>query len=72
MGNPNAKYFGDMVEHGFSTHAFRLSQATFSSAKIRKKTHSKFLHLISEAVLVDDHLPKQVSMKGFRGATIFV
>ena len=39
-----------------STHAFCLLLAKFSSAKIR------FLHLISEIVKIDYHLPEQMSI----------
>ena len=53
------------VRPGFHSRISPSTGKIFVSENQKNKTHPKFLHLISEAVVTDDHLPRQVSMKGF-------
>ena len=44
----------------------------FVNENQKNKSYHKFLHLISETGVTDDHLAKQVSAEEFRAATNFV
>ena len=47
-----------------SKHAFRLSPAKFLITEIRKTNCTQnFCNLINEIVIIDDHLPNQVSIE---------
>ena len=54
-----------IVKLGFHSNISFVAGETFLSEDQKNKLYPKFLQVISETVVTDDYLPKQVSTEGF-------